>query len=255
VTGIPAGEETEILRVGTPTDTAAVILADATSFIWHATDVAHLAWIEPDADGSPTLFTARVNPLSKELMDQRDIAEVADASTLVRWDVDGFVLNTGAGEIVALTSTGDEFWRAPGHALAASSSTILITDPEVDPDRLASATAIDRFGIEVGVLFEEDVDDELISRTVAISGNTGLVARIDVRQDRTRIELKGPMFAGTRIMQYNDDVAPIGFTSNDKYLVFKADGTNDLIFMNWQLASIHTLSVPDQFGVVGFDFG
>jgi hypothetical protein len=131
----------------------------------------------------------------------------------------------------------------------------LVTGSEADPNRLASVTAIDRFGIEIGVLFEEEVDDELISRTVAMSGSTGLVARIDVRQERTRIELKGPMFTGTRIMQYNDDVEPIGFTSNDKYLVFRADGTNDLIFMNWELGSIHTLSVPDQFGVVGFDFG
>jgi hypothetical protein len=255
ITGIPGGSETEVLRVGTPTDVSAVSMENTTSFVWHATDVAHLAWIELNADGNPTLFSARVNPLSKALMDQKEVAIVTATSRLVRWDGDGFVLNTGQGEIVALTSNGDELWRTLGRALAASSSTILVTDSQADPDRLPSATAIDRFGIEVGVLFEEDVDDELISRTVAMSGSTGLVARIDVRQERTRIELKGPMFVGTRVMQYNDAVEPIGFTSNDKYLVFKADGTNDLIFMNWGLGSIHTLSVPDQFGVVGYDFG
>lgn len=255
VTGISGGEDTEVLRVGTPTDVSAVSLDTATSFVWHATDVAHLAWIDLNAEGVPTLFTARVNPLSKALMDQKEFDGVTASSSLVRWDSDGFVLNTGLGEILALAPSGDEQWRAEGIALAASATMILTTATDADPDRLASASSLDRSGVEVGVLFDEEVDEALISRTVAISGNTGLVARIDVRQERTRIELKGSAFTGTRIIQYNDDVEPIGFTSNDKFFVLKADGTNDLIFVNWGFGSIHVLSVPDQFGVVGFDFG
>lgn len=255
VTGIPDGEEREVLRVGTPTDISSVSLDDATSFVWHATDVAHLAWIEPDADGLTTLHTARVNPLSKVLMDRKEVASVTSPTTIVRWDGSGFVLNTGLGEVLALTTDGDELWRQPGSAITASGSTILVSMPDADADRLESVAAVDRFGIPIAQLFDEPTTDDLLARTVRMSGNTDLVARIDVRQDRTRIEMNGPEFAAVKILQYNDDVEPIGFTSNDKYLVFRADGSNDLIFFNWGLASIHVLAVPDQYGVVGLDLG
>lgn len=255
VTGIPQGSEEPILRVGTPTDISAVTLDAATSFTWHATDVAHLAWIEAGSDGGAVLHTARVNPLSKLLMDEKQIASVAASTELVRWDGTGFILNTRAGEIVAVTNSGDEHWRSPGHALRASASTILVTSADDDPRRLSGVTAIDRAGADLGELFDVPVDDALVSRTVEMSRNTDLVARIDIRQNRTRIEMNGPEFVAVKILQYNDDVEPIGFTSNDKYLVFEADGSNDLVFFNWSLGSIHILSVPDQFGVVGLDLG
>lgn len=256
VTGVPRDSATEVLRVGTPTDVSAVTIEGATSFAWHATDVAHLAWIELNAGGVPTLNTARVNPLSRVLMNQKEVAEVAAVgSRLVRWDEEGFLLNSGFGEIVALSPNGDELWRSLGRALTASASTIYTTTRDADPDRLASVRVLDRSGLEIDVLFDEGVDDELISRTVSTSGNTGLVARVDVRRDRTLIELEGPAFVGTRIIEYDDETQPIGFISNDNYFVLKAIGTNDLIFVNWWLGSIHVLTVPDQYGIVGFDFG
>lgn len=247
--------DTMLLRIGSPTDLSATELLGTTSHIWHASDVAHLAWIATSPDGLSTLYTARVNPLSTTLMDELEVAEVPSNSSLIRWDTDGFILDTGSGEVLVLTTHGEEAWRRAGYALAASASTILVAPSGADPERLATAAALDRSGTEINVLFDEEVDDQLIGRTVALSGKTGLLARIDVRQERTRIELNGASFAGTRIIQYNDDVEPIGFTSNDKYFVFKADGSNDLVFVNWSLGSFHVLSVPDQFGIVGLDLG
>ncbi len=256
VTGIPGGESREVVRVGTPTDISSISLDGATSFVWHATDVAHLAWIALNSGGQPTLYTARVNPLSNVLMDQKEVAPLTASTTrIVRWDASGFVLNTGLGEIVALTTTGDVLWAALGKAITASASTILVSEMGARPHLLESVSVVDRSGTPIREWFEEDAKDDLLGRTVRMSRNTDLVARIDIRQDRTRIEMNGPGFVTAKVIHYNDDIEPIDFTSNDKYLVFRADGTNDLIFFNWSVGSIHVLDVPDQYGVVGLDLG
>ena len=244
----------ESVRIGTPTDVSHAVLVATTSHRWHASEVAHIAWIEI-LNGTATLKTARVNPLSKTLMDEASVTEVPPAATLLQWDARGFVLNTGVDEVLALSPNGDESWRIDAVGLAASASLVLVVEPGTDPSLVAQVTTLDRSGSTVDELFSVPITNDIRSRFIHMSANTDLAARIDVRESRTRIEVYGAELAANRVLQYNDDIDPIGFTSNDQYFVFGADGSNDLIFVNWNIGRIQELNVPDQYNVVGFDLG
>lgn len=248
------GSDFESVRIGTPTDVSQTVLFVTTSHRWHASEVAHIAWIEI-LNGTATLKAARVNPLSKTLMDEFTVSEVPETATLLQWDTGGFVLNTGTDEVVALSQRGDEEWRIDAVGLAASASLILVVEPGTDPSRVAQVTTLDRSGTTVEELFSVPITNDIRSRFIHMSANTDLAARIDIRDSRTRIEVFGAELAANRVLQYNDDIDPIGFTSNDQYFVFGADGSNDLIFVNWNIGRIQELNVPDQYEVVGFDLG
>jgi hypothetical protein len=143
----------------------------------------------------------------------------------------------------------------------AASATSMVTAPAgMNPDRLTLASMRTRTGEITETIFSEgfsDIGEEIDERirTFSMSRNSDLVARIDMTSTRTRLEVQGPSLSAIRILQHNDDVPPIGFTSNDRFFVFASDGGNDLVFVDWNLGSIHELSIPDQYNVIAFDIG
>jgi|GEM_PF-2144267 len=248
------------LYIGIPTDVGAVDLADVDSHVWHATEVGRLAWIGRASDGTKHLRTAKANPLGKSLTQAIDHGPIGDGEHLVRWDSRGFILADGTERVVLRDNESGLIATIDGTAVATSATTIVTAPAGSDPLRLTSATLRSRTGDIVETLdvealgpSETEVDERI--RTFSMSRNSDLLARIDVDPTRTRIEVRGPSLSALRILQHHDDVPPIGFTSNDRYFVFASDGNNDLVFVDWNIGSIHDLAIPDEYKVIAFDLG
>jgi hypothetical protein len=252
----PVDSQLTAVHVGVPTEVGDVDLVGVTSIEWHATEVGTLAFVQPNQSGEPTLYTARVNPLSRTLNDIIEITTVEQRTDLLRWDADGFILTGGQyGGVHAFDDAGVDQWSKPGHALAASAHMILISPLSAEGNAVTTVEAFTRDGEAIGTVLNESVGTDILLRTMSMSKNSDLLARIDMRQERTRLEVTGPQIAAIRIVQHNDDIPPIGFTSNDEYFVFEGDGNNDLVFIKWNIGAIFELDVPEGYDVIGFDIG
>jgi hypothetical protein len=248
------------VSVGVPSDVGDPEIADVDSYVWHATEVGHFAWISPGSDGENHLFTGEANPIGKSLTSVLDLGVVDDDETLVRWDAKGFILDARGLTTVLRSQDGSVSSSFDGTVIAASATSMVTAPAGMNPDRLTLASMRTRTGEITETIFSEgfsDIGEEIDERirTFSMSRNSDLVARIDMTSTRTRLEVQGPSLSAIRILQHNDDVPPIGFTSNDRFFVFASDGGNDLVFVDWNLGSIHELSIPDQYNVIAFDIG
>lgn len=249
-----------IVHVGIPTDVGAPDLTDVHSYVWHATEVGHFAWVAPAPDGSNHLFTGEANPIGKSLTSIADLGPIDDDETLVRWDATGFILDAAGRTTVLRANDATIVTTFDAIVVAASASTMVTAPAGMDPNRLTLATMRTRGGEITQTIFSEGFSESEVElderiRTFSMSRNSDLVARIDMDPSRTRLEVQGPSLSAIRILQHHDDVPPIGFTSNDRYFVFAADGGNDLVFIDWNVGSIHDLPIPDQYKVIAFDIG
>lgn len=269
ILGSDTATETSWMWVGSPADVAAVDIPNVRGAVWHAHDVHQLAWVTDSGDGDWTLDTARLNPLSLQLQPNGDQMAISPESRLIRWDRNGFVINEYGDEpsVVALDPDGVELWRADGEALAASDTTVLIgtdwyfpgleepTDSVGGESIVTSVVSFDREGTPYATALDEGAAAEQAHRSMWITSTTDFMARVDVRGQSTTLEITGGNLVSVRKLRQNDDVLPLGFIDNDGYFTFASDGGNDLIFVNWNVGSIHEVLVPDGFKVVGFSTG
>jgi hypothetical protein len=121
-----------------------------------------------------------------------------------------------------------------------------------DAGFVTAVVLVDRDGTVYADLFDDQPVAEQTHRSVWIASSNDLVARVDVIGQSTKLSVTGGPLVAIRQLRLSDDVLPLGFTANDQFFVFEADGSNDLIFVNWNAGSIHEVSVPDQYSIVGF---
>jgi len=225
------------------------------SYRWHATEVGSIAWVQHRPGNRPTLSTARVDQLSKRVADVSPLTEIDEGDSLVRWDREGFVLNTSDGHVVWRDEVGVEQSRIAGTAIAVGNTVMVLAPPEADPNLLSTARMFGRDGTAGDTVLDAPLHPGISLRTYAMSRNSDLVARIDVSSFGTRLEVSGPSLSSIHLVDNRDDLALLGFTANDKYFVFTRNGSNDLVFVDWHLGTVQELDVPDQYTVVALDIG
>lgn len=248
------------VSVGVPTSVGIADLTNVDSYLWHATEVGRFAWVAPSADGTPHLYTANADPLGRTLGEGTDLGQIDDDEVLVRWDSLGFILDA-SGETTVFRGPWGEVVSTIDSAVVATSATTIVTAPQrFDRTRLTVATLRTRSGEIISNVIaqsfsqsETEIDERV--RTLVMSRGSDLVARIDMDPTKTRLEVSGPTLSEERIVEHDNGLLPIGFTSTDRYFVFGSDGGNDLIFVDWNNGSIHELSIPDQYEVIAFDIG
>lgn len=250
------------LWVGTPTDVAATDIPAVVDAEWHASEIGQLAWLTP-IDDSLTLSMARINPLSLELMEEQVVATVPADSQIVRWDRHGYLIAAGDGGTVALSPAGEQLWQADGTPLSASDDTVLIADAYGESVTQAGSTdmvyvmptavsVLGRDGAYQASLFDEPPLESSTHRSVWITPTTEFIGRVDVIGQSTRLSVTGGSLVAIRQVRIPDDVLPLGFTHNEAFFVFEADGSNNIIFVNWNNGSFHEVPVPDDYHVIGF---
>lgn len=237
--------------LGDPTDIGRTpdIIGPA-SLIWHASQVGSIAWVLPGEDDQWNLHTGKVDPLSGTITYDEVAAQFSTPVGLVRWDSSGFVLNRGSS-VVAIDDSGQEMWQLVGVAVSGSASILTVIAPDdsasdtrwVITDRLTGAPTAHQVTGTPGDVW------------VTTSRDSDLIAEIAASVDKTRALVNGPEIAASRIVQIDQQVAPIGFTSSGEYLQFHLFDSNDLVFVNWRTGATHIVPIPNNTTVVGSDFG
>jgi hypothetical protein len=252
----PTGSQGASLRVGIPTDLGDIDLDDVDSFQWHATEIGRLAYVVSDGAGDAILYTAEVHPMSRALLDVVRVGTVAAETKLVRWDTEGFILTGGEPTTVhALDGQGSTQWSEPGHAVAAGGHTVLISPFRNEYQIDTTVVSFTRNGDRIGVVLNETAAGDVDIQTMALSRNSDVTARIDVRGGMVTLLVQGPQIPSPRIVKHDEDGLPVGFTSNDEFFVFKGNGNNDLIFFRWNIGEVYVLNIPEGFDVIGVDVG
>lgn len=250
------GVETYNLSLGIPTDLETGTFPGVKSHIWHATEVGHLAWIQQMADESSMLWTADVDPLTKSLMHISAVGPVNDTERLVRWDSEGFVLNDGTQSVMWRANTDGALVRSePGLVAAVSATNMILAPSGVSPTHLTDAILATRSGEIIRTLFDRRVMEDDATADVAMSANTDLIVNFRGTIGTAHLEVRGPTVQNTRHLTYRRDLTPIGFSTNDRFVVLRLDGTNDLVFVDWAEGTFHTLDIPDDYEVLAFDIG
>ncbi|MCZ7533367.1 MAG: hypothetical protein M5U23_08185 [Acidimicrobiia bacterium] len=244
------------LSLGIPTNLETGTLHGVQSHVWHATEVGRLAWIQQMADESSMLYTANVDPLTRSLMHISAVGPVSDAEELVRWDSQGFLLNDGAPSVVWRSNTDAALVRSePGLVAAASATTMILAPIGVLPTHLTEADLATRSGDVIRTLFDKRVMEDEAAAHVAMSANTDLIVNFRGANGSAHLEVSGPTVRNTHHLTYRRDLTPIGFSTNDRFVVLRLDGTNDLVFVDWAAGTFHTLDIPDGYEVLAFDIG
>ena len=237
--------------VGDPTDIGQIAdIVGPTSFLWHASQVAAIAWVLPGRDGQWELHTGKVDPLMGTITNDSVVAGFSIPVGLVRWDSSGFILNKGSS-VVAVDASGQDMWQLSGVAVSGSASVLAI----IAPDDSASETRwliADRL---TGAATSHQVTGVPRDVWVTTSRDSDLIAEIAASTARTRVLVDGPELAAKRIVQVDLNVSPIGFTSSGEFLQFNEFGSNDLVFVNWRTGATHTVPIPDNTIIIASDLG
>jgi hypothetical protein len=243
------------LYVGIPTNIGGLDLIGVQSYRWHATEVGRIAWVQHRPGNQPALSTGGVDQLRESIADVTQLALVDEGDSLVRWDRDGFVFNTTGGQVVLRDTAGVELSRIDGVAVAVGTTVIVVAPPGMDPSLLSTAQLFGRHGTPGETLFEAPLDPGTSLRSFVISRTSDLVARIDVSSLGTRLQVTSPSLSRIHLLDNQDDLTPLGFTTDYRYLVFRRHAINDLIFVDWRLGTVHDLTIPDGYSVVAIDIG
>ncbi len=244
------------LSLGIPTNLETGTLPGVQSHVWHATEVGRLAWIQRMADESSMLYTADVDPLTKSLMHISAVGPVTDAEQLVRWDSQGFLLNSQLQTAMWRASDDATLVRSkPGLVAAVSATTMILAPSGVFPTHLTDANLATRSGDAIRTLFDRRVMEDDATARVAMSTNTDLIVNFRGTIGTAHLEVHGPTVQNTQHLTYRRDLTPIGFSTNDRFVVLRLDGTNDLVFVDWAAGTFHTLDIPDGYEVLAFDIG
>ncbi len=215
---------------------------------WHATKIGALAWVAVRDDGKLELRTGSVNPLTGDLMDETLITTLEAPTRVVRWDSAGFILDDGR-EIHSLDPAGRTLWSREGSMPSVTPSLVVAAVPDEASDT-TRWEVIDRAS---GDPVELNTPGSPDSATIVTSRELDIVATISGNDTRSTLTVGGPDLVAKRIVQVDADVTPIGFTTGNAYMIFEANGTNDLIFVNWRTGATQSLDIPDIYEVLALD--
>ncbi|MEZ5175905.1 MAG: hypothetical protein R2823_06835 [Acidimicrobiia bacterium] len=243
------------LSLGIPTELETVTLPAVLSHTWHATEVGRLAWVQQMADESSMLFTAAVDPMGRSLMHISAVTPIDEGEQLVRWDANGFLSTTPRQTTLWRSGDGSLLRSRPGTVAAVSATSLVMAPPHVAPDHLTEAVLMTRMGDDPETLFDRRVMEDDGVASVAMSANTDLLANFRGGLSDAHLEVHGPTVNPTRHLTYRGALTPVGFTANDRFVVLRVDGTNDLVFADWMAGSFHLLDVPEGYTVLAFDIG
>ncbi|MCL1598476.1 MAG: hypothetical protein M3094_04785, partial [Actinomycetia bacterium] len=237
--------------LGAPTDLGTEPdLVTNSPIAWHASEVGVLAWIVTNDDGTIELHTGSVNPLTGSLMNDRVVTALDAPARIVRWDSTGFIIDDGR-QVHALDQSGRLLWSRAGSSLSATPSLVVVAVPEGDTGT-SRWSIIDR---ATGDPADVDITSSFNDLTVVASRDLDIIAAVSGNESRSTLTVGGPDLVTKRIVQVDADVTPIGFTTSNTYMVFEANGTNDLIFVNWRTGATQTLGIPEIYEVLALDLG
>jgi hypothetical protein len=219
-------------------------------YVWHASQVSTVAWLQPIDETRSEVVTGRVNPVSGEL---KDVAEVFIASTtsrLVRWDAQGFVIDEGHATS-AYSPTGEPMWTlSPWHAASASDNVVVVTSREDTGWRLADRST--------GELIEKDdawVEDEDAFIWLTTSDNTDLIGRVADHGTHYSLVVSGEDITTPRSTKVDNSLRPFGFTNDARFFVFMTTDRSHITFIDWRTQETHEITVPNNYRVLSMDIG
>jgi hypothetical protein len=247
---LDAGTSTEVgrtdcdLYVGTPTDIGLTPdIQHAADFIWHASEVNRIAWIQLDPTNGTWLKVASVNPLSGRLQDQEFLFPVDAGTDIVQWDRYGFVLSDGT--TTAYGQDGSPLWSIPGHASTGTDTTIAIAGDA------STWTLVDRVdGSELPI--------SIPSRSlvyVATSDSADLLGRLAEFGSSYSLTITGGGMQAPRIVNLRAMLIPIGFSAEGQYFLSRTDEGNTISFVDWRTGAAKDITVADGYRIIGLDIG
>lgn len=245
------GEQGCSLYLGPVSDVGSEPDVDGLSgYVWHASEVATIAWLFPIDTHQSALITGRVNPVSGELKDVGEVFTVSASSRLVRWDAQGFLIDEGYATS-AYSPTGEPMWTlSPWTAASASDTAVVVTSPEEKGWRLADRTT--------GELIdgnEAPAADEDSFIWLTTSDNTDLIGRVADHGTHYSLMVSGedvPLGKGTNV---DNSLRPFGFTNDARFFVFMTTDRSHITFINWRTQETHEITVPNNYRVLSMDIG
>jgi hypothetical protein len=235
------------LYIGTPSDVGATPDIERTlGFIWHASEVGRIAWIEPADDGY-RLFTGTANPLSKTVENVEARFDLDEPLRLVQWDAHGFVVGSFIDtiETMAYTYEGEVAWTVPGSASTGTDTIVAVVDSE------SGWSIIDR---RDGLPLDASAPAEELVYVTA-SDSAELIARLTEReQGYYSLTVSGGDLRAPRIVTIEQRYSPLGFTDDGMYFLFLSD-EETVVFVDWNRGSAREISAPDGYRVIGIDVG
>jgi len=240
---------------GTPTDVGdSPDITQVSSWVWNATEVGAIAWMGFPNDPNGGLSTGSISPLTGNLVDVKNVSRLTTPGGIVRWDNQGFIVND-IDAIRAINDDGSIAWERAGVALSASSSFVIAQVPDASTGNLGFAV-LDRtdgeLTAEIGTMPETSQGDVW----VGTSRNTGLIATVkEIDSRSSSLTVRGDELAAPRIIRIDQNVRPIGFTTQGEFFVFDALDSADLVFVNWRTGAIRSVPLPDEYNVIALDLG
>jgi hypothetical protein len=232
--------------VGTPTDIGITPdISDAASFIWHASEVNRIAWVQtyPDGTSDPSVFSASVNPLSGELQDQRHEVQLTQPGELIQWDVHGFVVSDGT--TTAYSPQGEALWSIDGFASSGTESAVAVGR---DGTTWSLVDRLDGSEI-VGSLPNESL------LFVATSDQADLVGRLAAFGTSYSLTINGGGMQAPRILNLKAEHIPIGFSTEGRYFLFQSEEGNTISFVDWRTGAAKDVTAPPGYRIIGLDLG
>jgi len=229
--------------VGTPTDIGTTPdIHGAADFIWHASEVNRIAWVQLGETGDSTVVTATVNPLSGRLQDAQAAFAVKGGPTLVQWDRHGFVLSDGT--TTAYSPEGAVAWTVEGHATSGTDTAIAVGQDD-------SWSLVDR--VDGSLIDSQDVGRSSVF--LATSDPADLVGRLTDFESSYSLTVIGGGMRAPRVLSLKAQYAPIGFSSEGRYFLFQNDAGDTISFVDWRTSAAKDVTVPSGYRIVGLDIG
>jgi hypothetical protein len=229
--------------IGTPTDIGTTPdIRGVSDFIWHASEVNRIAWIQLGDLGGSTIVTASVNPLSGNLRDVQPVFSVAGSPSLVQWDALGFVL---AGSITtAYSPTGEVAWTVDGVATSGTATSIAVRYP----DGWSMVSRVDGSPIDT-------LHPSRTSVFLATSDRADLVGRLTEFASSYSLTVTGGGMQAPRVLNLGSHYNPIGFSSEGRYFLLQNDVGNTISFVDWRTSAAGDVTVAKGYRIIGLDIG
>jgi hypothetical protein len=239
------------LYLGSAGDIGSQPDVDGTSgYVWHASQVSTVAWLQPIDESQAVLVSGRVNPVSGELKDVTEAFIVSAASRLVRWDAQGFLIDEGHATS-AYSPTGERMWTlSQWTAASASDTTVVVTSREETGWRLADRST--------GQLIEKDqppAADEESFIWLTTSENTELIGTVADHGTHYSLMVSGEDITAPKSTRVDNSLRPFGFTNDARFFVFMTTDRSHITFIDWRTRETHEVTVPNNYRVLSMDIG
>jgi hypothetical protein len=227
--------------------TAEPDLAGVTNYIWHASEVARIAWVAPTGD-SYEVRTATLNGRTGTVEAESVAFSLVHPVVPVQWDRFGFVVNQLAEDAstIAYAPDGEELWRLPGASATGTEDVVAVLHEEA-----ATWTIVDRrSGLPV------DATDDLRDGAVFVVTSEGsdLIGMLADRGDGSAtLEVTGGDLRAKRVVTVPDDLEPVGFTEDGS--LFLLIGDRQVAFVDWNRGGTRTASLPPGYRIIGLHLG